>query len=416
MNCINKPRSIVAMIMTALLPLCSPAQTPITLFPSQSASDFHRIPSLVRLKNGTLAAYSDLRIHGSGDTGANAIAVVARTSTDDGATWTDAAIAIEGGGVNFDYAHGDAATVVDRESGKVLMMTASGTIGWGSSSKSNKLQVGRSLSTDDGKSWQTKDWTEKLYQGDIEKLFFSSGRIIQSTVCKAGDYYRIYAGVDTRPGGSRVVYSDDLGETWNYLGGVAATPVPDGDECKVEELPSGDILFSCRRVSGTGRDFNVFIFTDRDKAEGAWAEVATSGSTQVPGQTYAATCNGEVLLVPALRLSDHQPTYVLLQSAAASANREHVSIYYKELPESYTSPNSFVDGWGKYQISTTTSCYSTMVLDRKGNIAFLYEENANGGYDIVFNTLSLSTITGNAYAYRASDKGKYHTTSEPSAK
>ena len=27
-----------------------------------------------------------------------------------------------------------------------------------------------------------------------------------------------------------------------------------------------------------------------------------------------------------------------------------------------------------------------------------------------------STITGNAYAYRASDKGKYHTTSEPSAK
>ena len=54
-----------------------------------------------------------------------------------------------------------------------------------------------------------------------------------------------------------------------------------------------------------------------------------------------------------------------------------------------------------------------MVLDRKGNIAFLYEENANGGYDIVFNTVSLSTITGNAYAYRASDKGKYHTTSEP---
>ena len=57
-----------------------------------------------------------------------------------------------------------------------------------------------------------------------------------------------------------------------------------------------------------------------------------------------------------------------------------------------------------------------MEQERKGNIAFLYEENANGGYDIVFNTVSLSTITGNAYAYRASDKGKYHTTSEPSAK
>ena len=132
MNRINNQFFIVIMIVTTLLPLWSPAQTPITLFPAQSAPDYHRIPSLVRLKNGTLVAYSDLRIHGSGDTGANAIAVVARTSTDDGATWADEAIAIEGGGVNFDYAHGDAATVVDRESGKVLMMTASGTTGWGS--------------------------------------------------------------------------------------------------------------------------------------------------------------------------------------------------------------------------------------------------------------------------------------------
>ena len=162
MNRFNNQFFIVIMIVTTLLPLWSPAQTPITLFPAQSASDYHRIPSLVRLKNGTLVAYSDLRIHGSGDTGANAIAVVARTSTDDGTTWADEAIAIEGGGVNFDYAHGDAATVVDRESGKVLMMTASGTTGWGSSSKSNKLEVGRSLSTDDGKTWLTEDGTEKV--------------------------------------------------------------------------------------------------------------------------------------------------------------------------------------------------------------------------------------------------------------
>jgi hypothetical protein len=42
-------------------------------------------------------------------------------------------------------------------------------------------------------------------------------------------------------------------------------------------------------------------------------------------------------------------------------------------------------------------------LTKNGNIAFLYEENLNNsGYDIQFQSLPLSTITGNTYTYKAS--------------
>lgn len=415
MNFNRKKLDVAVLAAAMLLSSSAQAQTPITLFPAQSGTNYHRIPSIARLNNGNLTAYSDLRINGSGDVGYNAISVVGRTSSNDGATWTAESTDIQGNGSGADYAHGDAATVVDRESGKILLMTSTGKTGWPSSTRENRVQVGHSLSADGGVNWTTRNCTEQVYQDAFDKLFFSSGRIIQSTVCKTGKYYRIYSGVNTRPGGSRVAYSDDFGATWHYLGGIAAIPAEDGDECKVEELPSGDILLSCRRQSGPGRYFNVFVFTDRDKGEGSWGKVVTSGDSNIPGQTFAATCNGEILLVPALRASDNTPTYVLLQSAAASTNRENVSIYYKELPADYTSPSSYLDGWGKYQVSTSTSCYSTMVLDKKGDVAFLYEENANGGYDIVFKSLPLSTITGNAYRYQAGGKGRYITTSEPTS-
>ena len=47
-------------------------------------------------------------------------------------------------------------------------------------------------------------------------------------------------------------------------------------------------------------------------------------------------------------------------------------------------------------MSTTTSCYSTMVLDKDGNVAYLFEENSNGGYDIQYRnfTVNVSFTSG----------------------
>ena len=85
-----------------------------------------------------------------------------------------------------------------------------------------------------------------------------------------GHYYRLYAALCARPGGNRVVYSDDLGRTWQALGDIHTSPAPNGDEPKVEELPNGDVLLSSR-VSG-GRLFNIFHYLSERNATGAWEQ------------------------------------------------------------------------------------------------------------------------------------------------
>lgn len=437
-------KGLVLTLLSALLAVSQQAwgQTDKqTLFATSSDGTYiYRIPSIVRLPNGNLWAMCDLRwgknasdIGGGYDT-PHRIDVVGKLSTDNGLTWGNQQDIAKGNDNvtdndenGYDYAHGDPASVVDRESGKILVMSASGRHGFFGSSK---LQVARSLSADGGQTWTISNISDKLYQNDsyVAHCFFSSGRIIQSTLVKKGQYYRLYAAVNTRnvaantvngKNGCKVVYSDDFGETWTYLGGIESVPSSTGstfgDESKVEELPNGNILLSCRALS-TGRIFNIFTFTDRDNAQGSWSSPVYNNST-----ITAASCDEEILLVPAKDKSGNQ-VYVLLQSAAMSSERKNVGIYYKVLSSTadYDQPSDFNSGWTKYAISTTTSCYATMVLNKDGDIAFLYEENKktfNGeAYDIQYMTLPLSTITGGAYTYSPNTATNgYHVTSEPSS-
>ena len=432
----------VLTLLSILLTVSHPAwgQTKQTLFQTSNDGTYiYRIPSIVCLPNGNLWAMCDLRwgknaadIGGGYDT-PHRIDVVGKLSSDNGLTWGNQQNIAKGNDNvtdndenGYDYAHGDPASVVDRESGKILVMSASGRHGFFGSSK---LKVARSLSTDGGQNWTISNISDKLYQNDsyVAHCFFSSGRIIQSTLVKKGQYYRLYAAVNTRntadnsvngKNGCKVVYSDDFGETWTYLGGIESTPSYGnntfGDESKVEELPNGNILLSCRAALGTGRIFNIFTFTDRDNAKGFWGSPIYNNSS-----ITAASCDEEILLVPAKDKSGNQ-VYVLLQSAAMSSSREKVGIYCKVLSSSadYDQPSDFNSGWTKYAISQTTSCYATMVLNKDGDVAFLYEENKrpfNGeAYDIQYMTLPLSTITGGAYTYSPNTaKDGYHVTSEP---
>lgn len=413
------------------------AQT--TVFDTNS-SNCYRIPAITKDANGNLIAVSDLRYSSYGDIGnGNRIDIVYKTSSDNGASWSSQQTMISGGGSGFDFAHGDAAIVTDRESGKMLVMCASGTyscwnsrvsvsrsgslMNWVYSLNFDKAQrVGRAYSNDNGATWTTcTDISDKIYglyntasrstyynnSDFIDGVFFGSGRICQSKyIKKAGaGYYRIYAALWSQKEGSLngnlVIYSDDFGETWSKLG-TANEAAPQGDEPKIEELPDGSVLLSSR-MNG-GRYFNIFKYTDTETAEGSWSTPVASTST---GGTVATgnSTNGEILIVPAKRASDNKDVYVVLQSVPFGSDRSNVGIYYKVLAskDDFVAPSNFVSGWTAYPISKTTSCYSTMVLDKDGNVAFLYEENLadNNGYDIQFQSLSLETITGGAYSYNA---------------
>ena len=365
----------------------------------------NRIPAITRDKNNNLVAFADYR-YGTGDIGSNRIDIVARTSSDNGTNWGTqyTAVAHTSNSAGFGYAHGDAAIVTDRESGKMLLMCASGGVSYQSSTSSNKIRVGRYYSTDNGASWTGSDVTSTMYglYSDVTKMFFGSGRICQSRFIKTGNYYRLYAALTTNLG-SLVVYSDDFGNTWKALGGTSAKPATDGDEAKCEELPNGNVLLSCRMRTYSGRYFNIFTYTNKTTAAGNWGTAAASNTTG--GTVEGDHTDGEILIVSATRNSDGKELYVALQSVPFGSGRSNVGIYYKELASraDFDSPTCFQSGWTKYAVSTTTSAYSTMVLDKGGNIAFLYEENLNNsGYDIQFQSLPLSTITGNAYTYKAS--------------
>ena len=173
---------ISAFMVTAFIASTAGAQT--VVFKSDTISNCYRIPALLKTNDGKIMAISDFRPCRT-DVGGGVIDVVAKTSDDNGATWGEEKTLVKGDGPNkpFDIAHGDAAVVCDRKTGEMLMMCASGNVWYWRSTLENPNRVGRYYSKD-GKNWTGSEITSDIYKlmnGAVNKLFFSSGRICQSS-------------------------------------------------------------------------------------------------------------------------------------------------------------------------------------------------------------------------------------------
>jgi sialidase-1 len=229
-------------------------------------------------------------------------------------------------------------------------------------------------------------------------MFFASGRIVQSNIFKKKNskYYRLYASLLTKSANGNdnyVVYSDDFGESWRLLGGVC---VKGGDEAKVEELNDGSIVVSSRKPHG--RFFNIFTFSDIEKAKGEWQTEVCSNEIKNGISVGANSCNGELLKVKAINSQSGEKCNLLLQSLPTGDNRENVTIFFKQLDNNikYT-PTLLAENWQKgLQISDRLSAYSTMILLNNGKIGFLFEEEPND-YSIVYSSFSIEEITNGLY-------------------
>ena len=376
----------------------------------------YRIPAIATTKKGTVIAVADYRYGGS-DIGYGSVELRRRTSTDNGKTWGALKEFTNGSYATsptpkYDAAYGDPCIVADRTSDRQMIMSCSGNTGFPNGTRQVHQGITRFYSTDEGKTWSDPVNLESMFysmfdedctRGPIKSMFIGSGKICQSRIIKTGDYYRLYcAGLVKDKNGTNcnyVFYSDDFGENWYLLGDKNTPPIPSGaDEPKAEELPDGSVICSSRT---SGRWFNIFTYTNSAKAEGSWATVAKSDKSN--NGVYGASCNGEIMIVPATRNSDGKDVYLALHSIPAADSRINVSIYYKGLADfsAWATPATFAANWeGKHQASKMGSAYSTMIMMPNDHVGFLYEESTHGAdYTIVFKDYSIEQITDSAYSY-----------------
>ena len=383
-----------------------------------------RIPAIATAANGDLVTVCDYRFSRQ-DIGVvpnGRIDLVYRTSRNNGKKWGKTYLMAEGKGEaspNFlNVAFGDPAIVADRESSQMMVLSCAGNVSYINGTRHHHQAIARFYSGDYGNTWsEPVDISESIYEqfdksplGPANSMFVASGRILQSRNIKMGRFYRLYCAVLVQPvKGSWmnfVLYSDNFGGDWRVLGGVDVSPIPQrADEAKVEELPDGSVLISSR-ISG-GRQFNIFRYSDVAKGTGEWGTMAFSGAANNGVESKTNACNGEVMLLPARRVSDGKDVYLLLQSVPFGPQRTNVGIYYKafESEADYASPAKIAADWeGRYQATTLGSAYSTMSWQKNNRLAFFFEEETystweGGGYTLVYESYSLEQITDGKYEY-----------------
>ena len=378
----------------------------------------YRIPAITTTANSYVFAINDYRPCGN-DIGFGEVDLVMRHSTKagkewDGVSWTAPVKIADGVGKEATETwltgFGDPAIVADREHNEILVMSVCGNrvcwhgnYGAGTAetpenpNRMARLRIKYNEETGEWIAGEPEEVTYEIYplfkdkdgKAHVGSMFIGAGRIAQSSMIKVGEYYRLYCAVWAVETASYrhhnyVLYSDDFGESWNLLGELGNdfndSPAPYGNEPKCEELPDGSVLLSSRK--GYGRYFNVFHYSNFEKAEGYWdGAVATDEAGDL--KFGSNDTNGEPL-----RIGN-----ILFQSVPTGNSRSGVSIFYRTLsddPATYT-PTELSKGWTKVQISDRGSAYSSMCILPDGNIGIYYEEEP-GGYSMVYLPVEVSKI------------------------
>lgn len=446
-----------------------PAITSVPFDKTSLTTGLYRIPSLVRIDANTLIAFTDLRAQGR-DVGASDghNSIVAKKSTDNGKTWGDQVTILDAtkqSDPNFKY--GDAATVYDLVSKKILLMCCGGTMSYNSSTKAKPIRTYKALvdpasltlvAPNDLKTQvdEPTDVTDQIYglfsSTDLTGLFPTSGEMCRSKYIKTGTNNRVYLALATNIG-AKVIYTDDLGTTWHVLGAPSTQTMYKAnnytsDETKCVELPDTSVWISSRyNGEGRSRGFNVFTFkrTDASFASGSWGDPnspnceATPSSSNGNFRMSASRCNASLVIVPARRVSDGTNVYIALHSIPYGewgknptlnintyTDRKDLGINWKVLKDrnDFTTmdgndvqvtnnkgtfpvngSHKLLTGWNNYQLNADYSAYSTMLDNDKDGVDLLFEHTTTtGNYSIAYQHLALETITGGAYTY-AGDLG-----------
>lgn len=334
-----------------------PQPEKVLLFKGGDAgSRFYRIPALVTAADGSLVAVVDKRWERMNDLPSH-IDVVARRSEDNGRTWSEPILIA---GKDTEAGYGDATIVLDRKSGHLLCLMASGNGLW-QSNYEDYQHINVCKSTDNGKTWtEPRDITSQIYgpscSDPVRKKWYggfaASGR---ATQLRDGRIMFVMAMRTTPEWGGRLsnyaIYSDDGGETWSVSKNPGDT---NGDEAKVVELENGDILMSIRNRDKGRRKFSRS--TDRGET---WSEPVIQPDLIEPA------CNGDIIRYSSK--TDGDKRNILLHSLPAdSLVRRNVSVSVS-YDEGETWPV-------RRTLMESLSAYSSLTVLPDGTIGMLIED------------------------------------------
>ena len=357
-----------------------PAPEHTVLFRSGDAgSKYYRIPALATTAEGTVLAVADRRNDSQGDL-PNLIDLVVRRSTDNGRTWGPQIVIAQH---TPQTGYGDAALVVDRTSGDILCIYASGCGLWASTAE-RPLDINISRSSDDGLTWSAPECiTPQIYgpgcdnpaAAPVSGMFAGSGRALQlrdGTLLFAVAAH--HTGEKWPPLYNYVCQSDDGGRTWRLL----PTPASDcGDESKLAELADGSWLISIRNPDRGYRRYAI----SHDRGT-TWSEAAEWRDLPDPA------CNGDLLRY-SLQEEGATRNRLLHSIPADTAQRRNVSVALS-YDEGRTWPvrKSVWEGY---------SGYSALTRLADGAIGLLSEvADGENGYKIGFPRLTIGWLTDGA--------------------
>ena len=311
-----------------------------------------RIPALVVTTSGTLLAFAEGRRNSRHDTGA--IDIVVRRSRDNGQTFDEMRVAVEGGG----NVAGNPAPVVDASTGRVWLLFCRNNAD-GPESLICAGQAPRTVwvtsSDDDGQSWaapreitgdvKLPEWTWYA-TGPGHGLQLVSGRLLIPCDHIVGrDFNQA-----TDPYLSHVILSDDQGETWR-LGGEAQLGT---NECMAAQLADGRVYLNERNYIG---EYRRAFAVSHDQGESfdafGWHD-----------ELIDPICQAAVLSVGGDRL---------VFSNAASRTRERLTVRMSmDGGQSWSSGRVLHNG---------PAAYSDLCELPDGTLGCLYEAGSEGPYE-----------------------------------
>lgn len=382
-----------------------------TLFQGSDATSnkiYYRIPALTTCKDGSILAICDERLNEDKDVHSQVnIRLVARKSYDNGNTWSepfyiagDRDEHVMAGDESKQYkAYSDAAVVVDKHTGTIVVFCTHGCNIQEARNGSLRPNLVRIESTDNGQTWSkptniTSYFFGSNYTGgntvdgrDPKNnwcyQFFPSGRVLQLRdgrlavamfVSDSKANISIFPPSITYKTYNYLYMSDDLGKTWQLKGNCAMEM---GDEAKLEELEDGRLMISSRLSNKAGRGYNYY-----DPKTERWG---TSTYSTAP---VTAQCNGEIKVLTSKANGD--ATNRMLFSIPNNDGRKNISLFY-----SYDEGKNWVLG---KSILPGDGAYSTLTVLPDKSIGILFEENfvsskGNSFFKINFARITLEELT-----------------------